>query len=118
MKKRIICMMLLALTLCGCESNPAENSGTESSDSSASDCEVPDRDAETLPAETTTSSEVHESGEDSPAASADSAFGETDAESVSETQQEDAVPCEFSESDQSADLPADLTGDLLPRDNN
>ena len=111
MKKRIICMLLLALTLCGCESNPAENSGTESSDSSASDCEVPDRDAETLPAETETPAETAAAdatlSPEMTASGAESA--ETDVpEQLTEPPQEDVVSDVYSDSN--------LPGDLLPRD--
>ena len=111
MKKLIICLLLLTLTLCGCRNDPAGNTETESPESSASDHEVPDRDAETLPAETETPAETAAadatSSPEMTASGAESA--ETDVpEQLTEPPQEDAGLYENYDSD--------LFGNLLPRD--
>ena len=111
MKKRIICLLLLTLTLCGCRNDPAGNTETESPENSASDHEVPDRNAETLPAETETPAETAAadatSSPEMTASVAESA--ETDVpEQLTEPPQEDVVSDVYSDSN--------LPGDLLPRD--
>ena len=115
MKIRIICMMLLTLTLCGCTGTPAEKAGTDAPESQASCYEEPARDVETRPAETeslpeTTATAETVSQDELHADASASSSAETDTpEQLTEAQQDAPVFYENSDSEP--------LGDLLPRDN-
>ena len=115
MKIRIICMMLLTLTLCGCTGTPAEKAGTDAPESQASCYEEPARDVETRPAETeslpeTTATAETVSQDELHADASGSSSAETDTpEQLTEAQQDAPVFYENSDSEP--------LGDLLPRDN-
>lgn len=112
MKKRIICMMLLALTLCGCQSPPAERDVTEQTESQAAESHaeenaltelVPDREdvgTESDLGAAETSAAVSDAAKDIQRADADSLGDEPFAEYSLPA----AASGEF------------VTGDYLPRD--